>query len=183
MRFFSRPGPQARQRSGADQPVGWAGLRRFFVFWRGGDMGRKCGLWPHSDKTGGSQRGAWPPLWHTALLARCSVLYLLARLTGEAGGGAVCPRLHRQENGLGFCDREGAKSQSVFRERRQVYKPPVPPSFVPRRAGTKCPKGGGSCSPKYKRGRQAPLGLACLDDRKARPGGTVNGGALVQPSS
>ena len=54
------------------------------------------------------------------------MLYLLARLTGEAGGGgAVCPRLHRQENGLGFCDREGAKSQSVFRERRQVYKPPV----------------------------------------------------------
>lgn len=39
MRFFSRPGPQAGQRSGADQPVGGAGLRRFFGFWRGGDTG------------------------------------------------------------------------------------------------------------------------------------------------
>jgi len=27
------------------------------------------------------------------LLARCSVLYLLARLAGEAGGGAVCTPL------------------------------------------------------------------------------------------
>lgn len=31
--------------------------------------------------------------------------------------------------------------------------------------------------PKSKRGGQAPLGLARLDDRKARPGGAVNGGA------
>ena len=92
-------------------------------------MGRKCGLWPHLDKTGGFQRGAWPPLWHTTLLARCSVLYLLARLTGEAGCGAFAPRLHRQENGRGFCERERTKSLSVFGERRQVYKPP---SLVPR---------------------------------------------------
>ena len=87
-------------------------------------MGRKCGLWPHADKTGGFQRGAGPPLWHTALLARCSVLYLLARLTGEAGAVRFAPRFPRQENGRGFCDREGTKSQPVFRERRQVYKSP-----------------------------------------------------------
>ncbi|EFB74985.1 hypothetical protein SUBVAR_06674 [Subdoligranulum variabile DSM 15176] len=31
--------------------------------------------------------------WHTTLLARYSVLYLLARLTGEAGCGAVCTPL------------------------------------------------------------------------------------------
>ena len=86
---------------------------------------QKCNLWPHTDKTGGFQRGAMPPLWHTTLLARCSVLYLLAWLTGEAGGAVLfAPRLHRQGNGRGFCDREGIKSPSVFRERRQVYKPP-----------------------------------------------------------
>ena len=30
------------------------------------------------------------PLWHTTLLAKCSVLYLLAWLTGETGCGASC---------------------------------------------------------------------------------------------
>lgn len=33
------------------------------------------------------------------------------------------------------------------------------------------------CSPKIQKGRQAPLGLARLGNRKARPGGAVNGGA------
>lgn len=164
------------------------------------------------------------------------------------------PRLHRQENGLGFCDREGTKSLSVFRERRQVYKPSSPvscglkagafcrktniklryisastrpclsspaggtkrPEVAERRASVKAEtsglapgldrrpsprlqvgKGGqapvGACPPhlsawgrslpKSKRGGQAPLGLARLDDRKARPGGAVNGGALVRRSS
>ena len=31
--------------------------------------------------------------WHTTLLAKCSVLYLLAWLTGETGCGAVCAPL------------------------------------------------------------------------------------------
>lgn len=78
---------------------------------------------------GGFQRGEFSPLWHTTLLARCSVLYLLARLTGEAGCGAFAPRFPRQENGRGFCERERTKSLSVFGERRQVYKPPP---LVPR---------------------------------------------------
>ena len=30
------------------------------------------------------------PLWHTTLLAKCSVLYLLAWLTGKTGCGASC---------------------------------------------------------------------------------------------
>lgn len=77
----------------------------------------------------GFPKGAAGPLCHTTLLARCSVLYLLARLTGEAGCVAFAPRLHRQENGRGFCERERTKSLSVFGERRQVYKPP---SLVPR---------------------------------------------------
>lgn len=84
--------------------------------------------WLASRKRGDSKGGRGPP-WHTTLLARCSVLYLLARLTGEAGCGAFAPRLHRQENGRGFCERERTKTLSVFGERRQVYKPP---SLVPR---------------------------------------------------
>ena len=47
----------------------------------------------NTGKTGGFQRGPMPPLWHTTLLARCSVLYLLARLTGKAGCDAVCTPL------------------------------------------------------------------------------------------
>ena len=43
----------------------------------------------NTGKTGGFQRGPMPPLWHTTLLARCSVLYLLARLTGKTGCDAV----------------------------------------------------------------------------------------------
>lgn len=77
----------------------------------------------------GFPKGAAGPLWHTTLLARCSVLYLLARLTGETGCVAFAPRFSRQENGRGFCERERTKSLSVFGERRQVYKPP---SLVPR---------------------------------------------------
>ena len=54
----------------------------------------------HADKTGGFQRGPMPPLWHTTLLARCSVLYLLARLTGEAGRAMrFMSCLDRQKNG------------------------------------------------------------------------------------
>ena len=56
----------------------------------------------NTGKTGGFQRGPMPPLWHTTLLARCSVLYLLARLTGEAGGGAVCTPLAPAGKRAGF---------------------------------------------------------------------------------
>lgn len=41
----------------------------------------------------------------------------------------------------------------------------------------------GRSLPKSKRGGQAPLGLARLDYCSARPGGAVNGGALVRRSS
>lgn len=137
------------------------------------------------------------------------------------------PRLHRQENGRGFVTGREQKA-CPFSESGGRYISPRPPSFVPRRAGTKCPevaerrasvkaetsrlapgldrrpsprlqvgKGGqapaGACPPplsawgrslpKSKRGGQAPLGLARLDYPKARPGGAVNGGALVRRSS
>ena len=54
---------------------------------------------------GVSKGGEFSPLWHTTLLARCSVLYLLARLAGETGCAAFAARFSRQENGRDFCER------------------------------------------------------------------------------
>ena len=79
---------------------------------------KKCNLWPHTDKIGGFQRGPVPPLWHTTLLARCSVLYLLARLTGETGGRCgLSPAYTGRKTDRSFVSgRE--KILFVFRERR-----------------------------------------------------------------
>ena len=41
---------------------------------------------------GGFQRGL-APIWHTTLLAKCSVLYLLAWLAEDTGCGTVCAPL------------------------------------------------------------------------------------------
>ena len=43
----------------------------------------------------GIPKGAAARLWHTTLLARYSVLYLLARLTGKAAVG-ICDVLFRK---------------------------------------------------------------------------------------
>ena len=45
------------------------------------------GMWVHMTAKQGFQRVS---LWHTTLLAKCSVLYLLAWLTEETGCGASC---------------------------------------------------------------------------------------------
>ncbi len=75
----------------------------------------------HSDKIG-SPKGM--PLWHTTLLAKCSVLYLLSRLAGKM---RVSPdentRFARQENGQVFADGDLQKS-GQFRERQQGYDAP-----------------------------------------------------------
>lgn len=66
-------------------------------FWREGVQLHLCRLYQLPDKIGGS-KGI--PLWNTALLVKCSVLYLLSRLTGKM---RVSPdgnaRFARQENG------------------------------------------------------------------------------------
>ena len=63
------------------------------------------------------------PLWHTALLAKCSVLYLLSRLAGKM---RVSPdgntRFVRQGNGQVFTDGDG-KNLGRFREWQQGYEP------------------------------------------------------------
>ncbi len=84
---------------------------------------QKCNLWPHTDKTGGFQRGAMPPLWHTTLLARCSVLYLLARLTGETGCNTVSTPLTLAGKRAGFCDREGTKTVRFQRAAAGIQSP------------------------------------------------------------
>ena len=60
----------------------------------------------------GVSKGA--SLWHTALLAKCSVLYLLSRLTGKM---RVSPdgnaRFARQENGQVFANGDEQKPGPV----------------------------------------------------------------------
>ena len=102
MRFS--PVPARRPNKEAAQISPWGGLvcAASLGFGGVGTRAQKCGLWAHHDKTGGFQRGATAPPWHTTLLARCSVLYLLARLTGEAGCGALCTPLATAGKRAGF---------------------------------------------------------------------------------
>ena len=77
-----------------------------------------CRLYRLSDKTG-VPKGA--SLWHTALLAKCSVLYLLSRLAGKM---RVLPdgntRFARQENGQVFANGNEQKT-GRFREWQRGY--------------------------------------------------------------
>ena len=68
-----------RQISGIDQHQERADLCRLFCILEE--------VWLHTPTKEGFQRVS---LWHTTLLAKCSVLYLLAWLTGETGCGASC---------------------------------------------------------------------------------------------
>lgn len=122
------------------------------------------------------------PLWHTTLLARCSVLYLLARLTGEAGCVAFAPRLHRQENGRVFVSGSEQKACPFSGSGGRYTSPvPRPPCRNVHRNEVRFrqPPAGGTPppAPKIKGGGQAPLGLARLNDHKANPGGAVKVGA------
>ena len=98
-----------------------AGLHRFFGFCRDGE-GAEMRPKANTGKTGGFQRGPVPPLWHTTLLARCSVLYLPAWLTGEAGRAMrFMSCLDRQKNGRRDCRLECARMTAGFAERGQGY--------------------------------------------------------------
>ena len=82
------------------------------------------------------------PLWHTTLLAKCSVLYLLAWLTGETGCGASCTPFAPAGKQAEFLRMGMSKKIGpVFRERRQVYESPRPSSFAPT-CGQSVPKCG-----------------------------------------
>lgn len=87
----SRPTGRTKERRRSARGVGWsAPLLLVLEGWGHGPQMRTVAKQPQNR---GFPRGAAVPPWHTTLLARYSVLYLLARLTGEAGGGAVCPPL------------------------------------------------------------------------------------------
>ena len=79
-------------------------------------------LWvaPTSRQNRGFPKGT--PLWHTALLAKCSVLYLLSRLAGKM---RVSPdgnaHFARQENGQVFANGDEQKP-GRFRKWQQGYK-------------------------------------------------------------
>ena len=100
-----------------------AGPHRFFGFCKAGGYGAQNAFQgQHADKTGGFQRGPVPPFWHTTLLARCSVLYLPARLTGETRRAMrFVSRLDRQKNGWRGCVLECARMTAGFAERGQGY--------------------------------------------------------------
>ena len=77
-----------------------------------------------AGRTGSPTKQGFPkgmPLWHTALLAKCSVLYLLSRLAGKM---RVSPdgnaHFARQENGQVFANGDEQKT-GRFREWQQVY--------------------------------------------------------------
>ena len=70
-----------------------------------------CGLYWLPDKTGVSKGAS---LWHTALFAKCSVLYLLSRLTGKMRVSLDRnARFARQENGQVFADGGEQKPEPV----------------------------------------------------------------------
>ena len=100
-----------KQISGIDQHRERAGLCRFFCILEE--------VWLHTPTKWGFQR---VPLWHTTLLAKCSVLYLLSRLLGKM---RVSPdgntHFARQENGQVFADGDGQKT-GWSREWQRVYK-------------------------------------------------------------
>ena len=87
----------------------------------GMERAQKCAPRPTPAKPGVS-KGGLCPLWHTTLLARCSVLYLPARLTGEAGRAMrFMSCLDRQKNGRRDCRLGCARMTAGFAERGQGY--------------------------------------------------------------
>lgn len=100
-----------RQISGIDQHRERADLCRLFCILEE--------VWLHTPTKKGFQRVS---LWHTTLLAKCSVLYLLSRLKGKV---RVSPdgnaHFARQENGQVFADVYEQKP-GRFRKWQQVYK-------------------------------------------------------------
>lgn len=74
----------------------------------------------------GVSKGGGVPFGTRLCEAKCSVLYLSARLPVQTRArDAMRPCLHRQENGRVMCEPQRAYLPPVFRERRQVYEAPA----------------------------------------------------------
>lgn len=77
-------------------------------------------------KMAGVSKGGGVPFGTRLCEAKCSVLYLSARLTGQTRArDTMRPCLYRQENGWEMCERHRAYLSPVFRERQQVYEAPA----------------------------------------------------------
>ena len=117
-----------RQISGIDQHRERADLCRLFCILEE--------VWLHTPTKKGFQRVS---LWHTTLLAKCSVLYALSALLRKCGcrrGGQG--HLKRQENRAVIAWCGAASAELVSPADRAYMKAPVPrptPNF-----GTKCPE-------------------------------------------
>ena len=116
----------------------------------------------------GVSKGGKAHIWHTTLLAKCSVLYLSARLTGETGGGAFCAPFAPAGKQAEILRMAISKKSGCFQKAAAgIWKPP---SLVLRsRLWPHSRKNGN--------GREAILWLSRLDYPSARTGGAVNGGA------
>ena len=118
----------------------------------------------------GDSKGGGAPLWHTTLLARCSVLYLPARLAWQTGAVLYAPACHGRKTGRIFANGNEQKA--------------CPSSFSGGRYTAPGPTSRYRLAEKTRNGvrRASTLGLARLTGRKAKPGGAVNGGAKRRSS-
>ena len=114
----------------------------------------------------GDSKGGSAPLWHTTLLARCSVLYLSARLAWQTGAVLYAPACHGRKMGGIFANGNEQKA-CPFSFSGGRYTAPGPTSRY------------GQAERKPRNGvRLASTSvLASLTGRKAKPGVAVNGGA------
>ena len=89
--------------------------RAAFILRFGGNVATLAGASGyHFRQSRGFPKGAKASLWHTTLLARCSVLYLLPRLTGKmrvSHDGHT--RFARQESGQIFANGNEQKACSL----------------------------------------------------------------------
>lgn len=126
--FSSRPAGRTKKRR---RSARGGGLVCAASLGFGGGHGRRIADCGHPPTKPGVSKGGLGLPFGTRPCLQGVVCYTCWRgCRCKRGAVRYAPRLHRQENGRGFCDREGTKSLSVFRERRQVYKPPSPVSCV-----------------------------------------------------
>ncbi len=71
------------------------------------------------------------PLWHTTLLAKCSVLYLLSWLRGEAGCDALHALFTRTRKQTVLLQMGMNEKSGYFQKAAEVYESPRPSSYAP----------------------------------------------------
>lgn len=149
----------------------WTDLRRFFGFWMGcGHRCRNaiCGRTP--TKPGVSKGGLCLPFGTQPCLQGVVCYTCWRGWQGKRGAIRQHTAYTGRKMGRSFVSRWEQISCS-FSESGGRYIIPRPSSFVPRRAGTKCPKGATPVLPKSKGAGNHPCGLpALMTEKKNRAG-------------